>query len=299
MLLQRILRQLLPLFGFLYALYEVWFELVSATDIVLFASMYVVAMFGFEAGFHRYFAHNAFRASPLAKAYLGITGTMAGAGSIIWWSTMHRVHHRYADEGADPHSPLHYGTQGANKLRGWWHAYFGFLTSPLDYDPETYSPDLLSDALIVRISQDAVLWFSLGVFAPGIIAFVLTGSWMEFVSGVVWGGLARIFCGRLATLSVQCFCHVWGSRPYTTPGKKDSARNNLLFVPFSLGMGWHNNHHAFPYTYSNSFRWWQVDFSAWGLKLLLAMGLIHSPKFPSSAALQQRRNTVPSSWWYN
>jgi stearoyl-CoA desaturase (delta-9 desaturase) len=281
------------------AIYEVVTDQVSALDITLFVAMYVVTMFGFEAGFHRFFSHGAFKATTAAKLFLGITGTMSGAGSILWWSTMHRVHHRFSDEPGDPHSPLLQGSKWSQRLLGWWHAYSGFLMEPLDYDPGVHCPDLLRDRVVVRLSDESFLWYCTGIVAPGLIALAVTGSWLGFASGVVWGGLARIFCGRLSTLTVQCFGHLWGSRPYRTPGRHDHARNNILFVPGTLGMGWHNNHHAFPFTYSNSFSWWQVDPAAWGLRVMSAVGLIYDLKFPSRVALAARRDKSGRPWWYD
>jgi stearoyl-CoA desaturase (delta-9 desaturase) len=295
---RRIVRQLFPVMGVVVAIYQVIARQVTPLDFALFGGMYIITMFGFEAGFHRYFSHGAFRAGPTAKNFLGISGTMFGAGSILWWATMHRVHHRCADQPGDPHSPLLHGVAPLQRLQGWWHAYSGFLMNPLDYDPARYCPDLMHDPSVVRMSNDSFMWYCVGIVGPGVIALVITGSWAAFASGIIWGGLARIFCGRFASLSVQCFCHVWGSRPYRTPGQDDNARNNVLFVPASLGMGWHNNHHAFPYTYSNCFAWWQIDPAAWGLRAMRFIGLIDELKFPTPAALAASRNQSAKPWWY-
>jgi stearoyl-CoA desaturase (delta-9 desaturase) len=292
---RRVIRQVIPLIGAGIAVYDVVNGHVTGLDLTLFAGMYVVTMFGFEAGFHRYFSHGAFQATAVAKVFLAITGTMFGAGSVLWWATMHRVHHKFSDQPGDPHSPLYHGSTPLRGIHGWWHAYGGFLMDPLDYDPAEYSPELLKDPIVISISKHSFFWYCVGIAAPGFVALAITGAWSEFVSGIVWGGLARIFCGRLASLSVQCFGHVWGSRPYRIPGGHDQACNNILLVPGSLGMGWHNNHHAFPYTYSNRFDWWQIDPAAWGLDAMKALRLIHAPKFPSRAALNARRDRQRST----
>jgi stearoyl-CoA desaturase (delta-9 desaturase) len=285
--------------GFLAAAYEIYTRQVSSLDLTLFVVMFIITMFGFEAGFHRHFSHDAFKATPAAREFLGIAGSMFGAGSVLWWSTMHRVHHLFSDAVGDPHSPLLCGPSWPQRVRGWWHAYSGFLASPLEFDTDRYSADLLQDKTIMRLSRAALFWYCIGIVLPGVIAFAITLSWREFASGIIWGGLARIFWGRVASLTVQCFCHVWGTRPYRIPGGLDRARNNWLFVPGTLGMGWHNNHHAFPYTYSNCFSWWQLDPSAWGIRLMKLLGLAHDLKFPSAAALAGRRDRSSKSLWYD
>ena len=53
---------------------------------------------------HRYFSHNAFKTSRLVQFILGICGTLANQKGILWWSSIHRKHHKYCDESEDPHS---------------------------------------------------------------------------------------------------------------------------------------------------------------------------------------------------
>jgi stearoyl-CoA desaturase (delta-9 desaturase) len=296
---RRFFRQLFPILGFVAALHEIYTHQVSSLDITLFVVMFVITMFGFEAGFHRHFSHGAFTATPATREFLGVTGSMFGAGSVLWWSTMHRVHHAFSDVPGDPHSPLLCGSGWLQRIRGWWHAYSGFLASPLEFDTDKYSSDLLKDKTVMRLSSAAFVWYCIGIVLPGLIAYAVTLSWRELASGIIWGGLARIFWGRIASLTVQCFCHVWGTRPYRIRGGQDRARNNWLFVPGTLGMGWHNNHHAFPYTYSNCFSWWQFDPSAWGIRFLKVLGLVDNLKFPSAAALADRRDHSRHSLWYD
>jgi stearoyl-CoA desaturase (delta-9 desaturase) len=37
---------------------------------------------------------------------------------------------------------------------------------------------------------------------------------------------------------------------------------------FGLGEGWHNNHHAFPRAAEHGLEWWQIDLSAYVIRLL-------------------------------
>jgi stearoyl-CoA desaturase (delta-9 desaturase) len=44
---------------------------------------------------------------------------------------------------------------------------------------------------------------------------------------------------------VNSVCHKFGSRPFKTD---DRSRNNWFVAVLTLGEGWHNFHHAFPWS---------------------------------------------------
>lgn len=56
-----------------------------------------------SAGFHRLFAHRAFRTSPFWEWFLLITGTLSCYGSSFQWTVVHSQHHKYSDSEKDPH----------------------------------------------------------------------------------------------------------------------------------------------------------------------------------------------------
>jgi stearoyl-CoA desaturase (Delta-9 desaturase) len=39
----------------------------------------------------------------------------------------------------------------------------------------------------------------------------------------------------------------------------DDSRNNWLLALFTMGEGWHNNHHAYQSSVQQGFRWWEID----------------------------------------
>jgi stearoyl-CoA desaturase (delta-9 desaturase) len=57
---------------------------------------YYITGIGITAGYHRYWAHRAYRATRLFQVILCLAGSGAVEGSIQWWSRGHRAHHRYA-----------------------------------------------------------------------------------------------------------------------------------------------------------------------------------------------------------
>ena len=54
-----------------------------------------------------------------------------------------------------------------------------------------------------------------------------------------------------------------GSKRYVTG---DDSRNNWLLAIFTMGEGWHNNHHAYQSSVRQGFRWWEVDLTYYVLK---------------------------------
>ena len=57
---------------------------------------------------------------------------------------------------------------------------------------------------------------------------------MGVVTGLLWGGLARIFLVHHVTWSINSICHLWGSQPFRTG---DHSRNNFVFEPSGSARG--------------------------------------------------------------
>jgi stearoyl-CoA desaturase (delta-9 desaturase) len=87
-----------------------------------------------------------------------------------------------------------------------------------------------------------------------------------------------------ATFSVNSLAHRFGSQPYATG---DDSRNNWFVALVMLGGGWHNNHHRYPRSARQGLRWWEVDPTYLGLRLLRRLGLVREIRVagaPSSAS---------------
>ena len=54
------------------------------------------------------------------------------------------------------------------------------------------------------------------------------------------------------------------------PGVRDhdTSRNTLLVALATGGEGWHNNHHRYPWSARQGFRWWQIDVTYYVLRVL-------------------------------
>merc|ERR1711964_547451 len=74
-----------------------------------------------------------------------------------------------------------------------------------------------------------------------------------------------------ATVSINSLSHVWGKRRFETD---DDSRNNFWLALITLGEGWHNNHHRWPQSVRQGFRWYEIDVTWYGLWLLSKLGTI-------------------------
>lgn len=126
------------------------------------------------------------------------------------------------------------------------------------------------------------VWLISGIIIPSLVGGLITSSTHGVLIGFLWGGGVRLFLEQHTAFAINSICHLWGQRPYKT---KDQSRNNTVLALLTLGVGWHNNHHAFPYTSSNQFHWWQLDPCGWVIKCLEVIGLCSDLKFPKSSDL--------------
>jgi stearoyl-CoA desaturase (delta-9 desaturase) len=89
---------------------------------------------------------------------------------------------------------------------------------------------------------------------------------------VLWGGLVRFFLGNHITYAINSLGHYFGARRFATP---DESRNVAWLALPSFGESWHNNHHAFPRSFTHGMRWYEVDLSALVIRGMEKLGLAH------------------------
>jgi stearoyl-CoA desaturase (delta-9 desaturase) len=264
---------LLPLLGVFTAIVLLWNTWFKVSDLVALLFMYLIAGLGVSTGYHRLFAHRAFKTSRPLRIFFASAGAIAGQGPPLIWTAHHRRHHRVADKPGDPHSPYVDQEPGfIGGIKGLWHAHLGWLfDEDLTSDPVRYCPDLARDKDIRFISKYFV-WFVVGgVVLPGLIGLAISHTLTAFLTGAVWGGLVRIFIGNHATYAVNSIGHYFGSRRFSTP---DESRNNGWLAILSFGESWHNNHHAFPRSARHGMRWYELDISALIIAGLEKLGLV-------------------------
>jgi stearoyl-CoA desaturase (Delta-9 desaturase) len=277
----------LPLAGVLAAIVLLWGVAFDWVHLVIMGVMYLLTGLGITVGFHRYFTHKSFDAPKPVEIALGILGSMAVQGPLLQWAATHRRHHQHSDEHDDPHSPHAHDHEGVlGVIKGAWHAHMGWMIESRRHPIGKYIPDLRSQPTTRMISKLFPLWALLGLVLPGIVAGLITWSWLGVLLGVIWGGLVRTFLVHHVTWSVNSICHIWGSRPYNS---HDESRNNPIVGVLALGEGWHNNHHAFPASARHGLAWWQVDISYEVIRLMGLVGLVRNIRVPTKDRCEAKR----------
>ncbi len=243
---------ILPFVLTIYAIIMLWNQWVSWRDLAIFAVMYVLCGLGITIGYHRMLTHNGFKTHPAVRFTFLALGSMAVESGALTWATTHLKHHALSDQDGDPHSPL----------EGLWHAHLGWIIDGWDIEPQKYGPWLMQDRMVMFFERTFLMWLTIGLIIP-----FLLGGW----TGLLWGGAVRIFFVHHITWSVNSICHMFGNRMFQT---KDVSRNNWLIGLLAFGEGWHNNHHAFPRSALHGMRWYQVDISAYVIRLLGRLRLV-------------------------
>lgn len=252
--------------------WQLWEQALHTSDLIVFAIVYPLTGLGITVGFHRHLTHRAFKAKRPVRAALAILGSAAVEGPVISWVADHRKHHAFSDEPGDPHSPhVDHGGGLRGALKGLAHAHLGWLFVHDQRALKTrYAPDLLKDPMIRFVDRTFVVWVVAGLAVPFGLGWAIGGSLHAALTGLLWGGLVRMFLLHHVTYSINSLCHYFGRRDFDTG---DESRNLAWLAPLSLGESWHNNHHAFPTSARHGLRRWQIDASAGVIWLLEKAGL--------------------------
>ena len=247
-------------------------SLTRPADLAIAAAMYVVTALGITIGYHRLLTHRSFATSKALEYAFAAVGSMAVQGPVIGWVADHRKHHAHTDREGDPHSPhVGHGHGVGGVLRGLWHAHVGWLFEGQGRaDWKRYAPDLWEDPGMRWLSRHFVALVVAGLAIPALAGYAVSGTLAGAATGLLWGGLVRLFFLHHVTWSINSVCHFLGSRRFATD---DESRNVFWLALPSLGESWHHNHHAFPRSAVHGLRRFELDPSALVITALERLGL--------------------------
>jgi len=249
--------------GCLGVIWTGWSWAAVATAVAL----YFIRMFAITGLYHRYFCHRAYKTSRAVQFLFGLLGLTAVQRGPLWWASVHRHHHAHSDENSDAHSPV---------CKGFIWSHIGWLTSsrnfPTDYkmvrDLQKFPElvflnrfDLIGPLLLLGL---LAAW---GALLQAVSPGLGTGPWQM----IVWGFFISTTVLFHATCAVNSFAHTLGSKRFPTG---DESRNSLVLALFTLGEGWHNNHHHYQGSARQGFYWWEIDISYYVIRLMGALGIV-------------------------
>ena len=242
---------------------------VTWQSLVICAVLYCVRIFAIGAGYHRYFSHKAYSTSRMFQFVLAFLAQTSAQKSVLWWAAKHRHHHLHSDTEDDVHSP---------RRKGFMYSHLGWI-----FARRHARTDLVKVADLARYPE--LMWLHKYELAPpvvlGVLCFLIAG-WSGLVVGFFWSTVLLYH----ATFCINSLAHVRGTKRYVTG---DDSRNNWLLALFTMGEGWHNNHHAYQSSARQGFRWWEVDATFYVLKMLSWIGVVRDLKAPPDAVVRNEQ----------
>jgi stearoyl-CoA desaturase (delta-9 desaturase) len=247
----------------------------SWKGIALCLASYYLRMFAITAGFHRYFAHRAYKLGRVPQFLLALLAQTSAQKGVLWWAAHHRHHHKYSDTPRDLHSPV---------VDGFWWSHIGWI---LCRDNEQTDLSKIPDFA----KYPELRWLNANQYAATILYAL--GMYLAFGwTGLVWGYFLSTVLLWHGTFSINSVMHLFGRRVFPT---SDESRNSMILALVTMGEGWHNNHHYYPSSAAQGFLWWQVDASYYLLWLLERIGLVkdlrRAPSVATTAVLETVRGT--------
>ncbi|GJQ69109.1 hypothetical protein Trydic_g6273 [Trypoxylus dichotomus] len=234
---------------------------------------------GVTIGAHRMYAHKAFKARFILRLGLVLLQTVAGQNCMYIWVRDHRLHHKYSDSDADPH----------NANRGFFFSHMGWLMS-------RKHPAVITKGKTIDMSDleaDFIVMFQKFFYKPLYLLFALAlpvtipvWLWEE----EYWNSLLICYFSRYVVLLhitwlVNSAAHFYGTKPYD----KSMLAVESFFVSFlTVGEGWHNYHHAFPWDYRAAEYGTSFSFTTFLIDVLAWMGLAYDLKTTPDDMVQRR-----------
>ena len=219
-----------------------------------------------SAYLHRSLAHKAVQFRPGLALFLRFFLWLTTGVKAREWAAVHRKHHAFTDEEADPHSPAQLGWVRVQFTNFW--LYRRVANNPVTV--EKWGRDLAPD------KWDRLM-FDRGPLGL-LISTVLLSLWLGWWQGPLAFGF-HVVSYVLLSGAINAVGHRFGRQPFS-----NSATNLHWLAVLTSGEGYHNNHHGLPTSARFGAKWFDFDAAWWLIKAAERCGL----------AEIRRLNTKPS-----
>ncbi|KAI8441349.1 hypothetical protein MSG28_014966 [Choristoneura fumiferana] len=226
------------------ALYGLYLGITSASwpTIIYAFIMMELSVLGITAACHRLYAHKTFKVKLPLNIIMMILATFSGQYTVYNWVRDHRLHHKCSDTDGDPH----------NATRGFFFSHIGWILC--EKHPEVKRrgvtidmSDIKDNPVLAFQKKYAAIWFTMVNYV--LPTYFPMYFWGETLSNAWHLNSFRFVMSLNIICLVNSAAHMWGNRPYDETIR---PANNDLTIVLTLGEGFHNYHHAFPWDYRSA-----------------------------------------------
>lgn len=230
-----------PLIGIFFIHY-------TLNEFIFWVVCHYTMVIGVNISYHRYFSHRSFYTNRIFQFLIGYWGTLSMQRGPLWWSSNHRMHHRFCDTDLDPHSPK----------KGFFYSHYAWTEDPnFDKIQWSYVPDF-SRYPEIRFLEYAYLY---NVIFLSIIIYLFSGwTFVLIYHLAIWSSLN-------AEAFVNSLCHKKKTH-------KCEALDRYWVGILTAGDGFHRYHHINARSAKHSTKWFQFDATYYIICMLERIGLI-------------------------
>jgi len=238
---------------------------------------------GHSVGLHRGIIHRTFEMSAWLRGVLAYLFVLTGLGGPLTWARLHAIRDHWQNQDD---CPAYFGYRHSLWRDFLWNLHMRFEPAdnramgrlPQDIMPDPWLGFLEKTWPLHQLPIAAGIWFWLG---PTAVASVVCG---------------RIAIGILSHWFIGFASHAWGPSPHLIPGATEEGTNHWLLGILSFGEGFHNNHHAFPWSARMGLNRWDLDLGWLALLGLQRLGLVQSLQSKSLRKAKPKPHTPVEIW---
>ncbi|KAL6949823.1 hypothetical protein ACO0QE_000485 [Hanseniaspora vineae] len=270
---------------------------------------YLLTLFAFFIGYHKYFTHHTFQTDSKALQFIfAIFGASVGVGSIWEFSSQHLLHHFHTDTEKDPFNAKHgwlFHMWGHNLFYGnkkAENAYFQMMKSSNDkrnlvfLHKKRKDQGNFNEFMIWQHRNYSYIVLLMIFVVPMIVSKILhVNMW----SCIFYLGLCKMSIIQQQWFLGETLGHHWKLNSCQSYDDSNSSMNcgfQWVWAFFTFGETQHNFHHEFPGDYRNSNKWYVIDFQKWIIYALYQVGLVtrlhttNSKQIRQAEIQQEQRN---------
>lgn len=234
--------------------------------LIFFITHWYLSLFAQTFFLHRYSAHRMFTMNRFWERFFFLFTAITQGSSYLsprTYGILHRMHHAFADQEGDPHSPKH-SSHVFDMFVKTWKIFHSIRHGKIQIDPR-FTKDLPDWNFFDQIVHH---WITRILWCAGYTLFYIyfaTYWWMYILLPL------HFVMGPLHGVIINWFAHKFG---YTNFKLNDTSVNLMPIDIFMMGEGYHNNHHKHPSKLNFGNRWFEIDFSYPFILMMKWMGIL-------------------------